>query len=55
MSAKVESIEREIDDAVRAAINEGVSVEDFRRECVRLWDWAMRDKVDEDACAWSKP
>jgi hypothetical protein len=46
--------EEDINRAVESAIAGGVSVAQFIEEAARVWDWALRDKIDRDARRFSK-
>ena len=48
------SIEREIYDLVRAAINSGVCVIDVKKMLAEAWDAELHDKRNSDAKEWSR-
>lgn len=46
------STQREIFWAVKAAIDAGMTVEQFRQECAEVWDAILTEKRESDARAW---
>lgn len=44
-----------IGDIVGQAIRSGVSVEEFRNEVIRMWEYELLEKARLDALAWKKP
>ncbi len=47
--------QNKIYEAVEAAHEAGMTVEDFRAECRECWDVALKEKARMDGRAWTAP